>query len=362
MTHAWCSDPARDAAVRAAEDNRTGPLATLGEAIAALFADAAERSSTVSEKGEGQSGMRTERVTLEITRPAIANYPAPAKHFMWQHLLRDVVRGDRESVRVVEEELSDAWAQRLASLTDERDAAIRERDAARAGAAEDARAYSAESDARAQAQQELQDRCDTAYVPAESAGCGAAERLHRETWLRLERDELIIQRDKLRSRVAELEAATGGGVSSLPSFSGTGKLAVEETQAASGGGEGEPVAWMLEWTDHADLYGSKTQAERAAAGDVVPQPLYRATPQPRGWLTGEERGIIAGITDDDEYTEEGQNIAKGLLARSSPPEVVLPQPPFARSNVAYSDWIMCLDAVRSALAAAGVAVKKVGRE
>jgi hypothetical protein len=38
MTHAWCSDPARDAAVRAAEDGRTGPLPTLGEAIAAPFA------------------------------------------------------------------------------------------------------------------------------------------------------------------------------------------------------------------------------------------------------------------------------------------------------------------------------------
>ena len=43
MTHAWCSDPSRDAAVRAAEDGRTGPLPTLGEAIARPFAEAAER-------------------------------------------------------------------------------------------------------------------------------------------------------------------------------------------------------------------------------------------------------------------------------------------------------------------------------
>jgi len=34
--HAWCRDPSRDAAVRAAEDGRTGPLPTLGEAIAAV--------------------------------------------------------------------------------------------------------------------------------------------------------------------------------------------------------------------------------------------------------------------------------------------------------------------------------------
>jgi len=37
MTHPWCSDPARDAAVRAAEDNRSGPLTTLAEAIDEVF-------------------------------------------------------------------------------------------------------------------------------------------------------------------------------------------------------------------------------------------------------------------------------------------------------------------------------------
>ena len=109
----WCKDIERDAAVRAAEDGRTGPLPTLGEAIAGPFADAAERSSTVSKTGDGQSGMRTERITLEVTRPAIPNYPAPAKHWMWQHLLRDIVQGDRESVRVVDEPSSEAEAEML---------------------------------------------------------------------------------------------------------------------------------------------------------------------------------------------------------------------------------------------------------
>jgi len=32
MEHAWCSDAGRDAAVRAAEDGRDGPLPTLEEA------------------------------------------------------------------------------------------------------------------------------------------------------------------------------------------------------------------------------------------------------------------------------------------------------------------------------------------
>jgi hypothetical protein len=51
MTHAWCRDIARDAAVRAAEDGRTGPLPTLEEAIASPFTDAAERSVPVSKTG-----------------------------------------------------------------------------------------------------------------------------------------------------------------------------------------------------------------------------------------------------------------------------------------------------------------------
>jgi len=81
--------------------------------------------------------------------------------------------------------------------------------------------------------------------------------------------------------------------------------------------------------------------------------------QPRGWLTGDERELIAGITDDDEYTEDGQNIAKGLLARSTPPEVVLPETVcWVESNFRYYR----VREVRDALAAAGVAVKEVGRE
>jgi hypothetical protein len=51
-------------------------------------------------------------------------------------------------------------------------------------------------------------------------------------------------------------------------------------QAASG--SGKPVAWMCEWTDHTDLYGSEAQAKRAAGCDIVPQPLYRQPPGPEG--------------------------------------------------------------------------------
>jgi len=64
--------------------------------------------------------------------------------------------------------------------------------------------------------------------------------------------------------------------------------------------------------------------ERDAARARVAE-LEAAAP-PRGWLTEEERELIAGLTDDDDYTDEGQNIAKALLARSAPPKVKRPNP------------------------------------
>ena len=58
--------------------------------------------------------MRTERVTLEITRPTVCHYPAAAKNFVWWHLLRDVVQGERESVRVVPPGEADVEIRRIA--------------------------------------------------------------------------------------------------------------------------------------------------------------------------------------------------------------------------------------------------------
>jgi hypothetical protein len=127
----------------------------------------------------------------------------------------------------------------------------------------------------------------------------SAEKMWRDN-LAMQRNEIRDERDALKARVAELEAASGGGE------------------------------------------------------------------QPRGWLTEDEREIIAGIADDDEYTEEGQNIAKALLARSSPPEVVLPKL-HTRCEVNEANnkspclWFRRPDVIKS-LAAAGVAVKEVGRE
>jgi hypothetical protein len=219
MTHAWCHDTARDAAVRAAEDGRDRPLPTLGEAIARPFAcaacggfgmdhrcresceecdgsgramipksvsassapeqenkgvrmtksdrqaadyraeaiarpfaGAAKCSSTVSEKGEGQSGMRTERVVLEITQFNDGGYK-PVSEWDWEFFLRGEALTDGESVRVVEDEEREGVCNRADMVTLE--------------------------------------VTEVAEIVRE-------------------RDTAIRERDELKARVAELEAASGG--------------------------------------------------------------------------------------------------------------------------------------------------------
>jgi len=321
----WCKDIPRDAAVRAAEDGRTGPLPTLGEAIASPFAEAAERSVPVSKTGEGQSGMRKERVTLEVVHGAIASVNDQRwwDNRLWIEPQKGesvrVVEEDREAVdRVSREEGYQVLQAEMLTAREERDTAIRERE-------------------------ELREQL-------ESVACRAAT---AETAL-----------GEIKS-LHYTRAAVNGAAWKAHS------IASKALEAASGG-EGEPVAWMCEWTDYGSLHRFKSDAEDAANGTVVPQPLYRAPPQPRGWLTEEERDLIAGITDDDEFTEEGQNIAKGLLARSTPPEVVKPgpwkiAPEFLALGLKWRQFIDDYNQQRdsewiAAIAVAGVAVKEVGRD
>jgi hypothetical protein len=114
----WCKNIARDAAVRAAEDNRAGPLPTLGECIDGMIPKSVSASSAQEQenKGDGMAtnGLRTERVTLEVTHDShisLCDWPSLRTFF-------------GESVRVVEE----AHFDDLAQVAMERDAAIRERD------------------------------------------------------------------------------------------------------------------------------------------------------------------------------------------------------------------------------------------
>ncbi len=143
--HAWCRDVARDEAVRAAEDGRDRPLPTLKECIAGVtesmsvdargeemeqgnFAHAVERSVEVSETVNGQSQLRTERVTLEVT------HDLDARLSDWIVEVVDESLGLMESVRVVEDCCIDHI--NMGEVLRQRDAAIRERDALQARVAE----------------------------------------------------------------------------------------------------------------------------------------------------------------------------------------------------------------------------------
>jgi hypothetical protein len=158
-----------------------------------------------------------------------------------------------------------------------------------------------------------------------------------------------MEADTLRARVAELEADVNDCNIILGNRWRDAVSVVTGKAAPAASGGGEPVAWGFVTTDGAIVHVSTFEPEPGTATVI---PLYRSPPQPRGWLTEDEREIIAGIADDDEYNEEGQNIAKALLARSSPPEVDLP------ISLSPIDE----ELVRASLAAAGVAVKEVGRE
>ena len=122
MSH-WCHDIPRDEAVRAAEDGRSGPLPTLEKVIAAVT----ERRP-VQPGGSGNvTGLRTERITLEITH----DLDAPLGEWIVQVL--DESLGFDESVRVV-----DNTAERITqALTADRfAAAVQEADRLRARVAE----------------------------------------------------------------------------------------------------------------------------------------------------------------------------------------------------------------------------------
>jgi hypothetical protein len=134
--------------------------------------------------------------------------------------------------------------------------------------------------------------------------------------------------------------------------------------AASGGGEGEPVAFgvrMKSGTFKGFLFPSREKASKCAeliTDEVVA--FFQEPPQPRGWLTGEEREALEWWGGKDCPVSHGQVNAwrgaiRNLLARSSPPEVVLPC-----SWKTIQGELVCLHReVIAALAAAGVAVEEV---
>ena len=177
----------------------------------------------------------------------------------------------------------------------------------------------------------------------------------------------MAEADSLRARVAELEPKLA------PDANDDGE-SNHAAQAASGGGEGEPVAWGIanpRYTDfgNCEVWTVRQTEEIAKAVYLAADgwqhfPLYRQPPQPRGWLSEEERESIDRATHGVEMFDGVSALTKALrslLARSSPPEVVHPECHFDQFSgcSAVHAWNICAADFRKALAAAGVAVKEV---
>jgi hypothetical protein len=342
--HAWCHDPDRDEAVRAAEDGRTGPLPTLEEAIAVF--------------SPSEEGLRTERVTLEIVRGDGLH----VRQWPWHDILKAWGLGEEdeaESVRVVEDEpSSDADAEVLRH------------------------AFVASEIQRLKADAEV----DRLRKELEAAS-GGGERL-REQVASIVHEAMRFYRlaetarwqggnsfaeSRARQAAAEIvelmQAASGGNPPETPEGS---------TQAASGGGEGEPVAFVLNEEQEAavryfcTLCGESDPVKigHAAAlstllpGSVCYRPPQPATPQPRGWLTEEQRNALRWVCSITPIptAEADKHFAalRALRARSSPPEVVKPQG-LGGPKLDQETTIQRRDRQwTKALAAIGVAVKEVG--
>jgi len=329
MTHAWCHDTARDAAVRAAEDNRTGPFPTLEECIA-MIPKSVSASCTVEHENKGDdmtmrdkqaadyraeqsereapAGLRRERVTLEVTyNPNI--FP-PTTRWAWESLLR-LRSNDGESVRVVSDEEREAEAIGL------------RRDAAAA----------------------------RNRVEVLEAGNSAAHKLITSL-------ESQLESVACRAATAEtaLEAASGEADPEDADIGYALRLFVDGRRVMSHELDRQQASAFVISADHLAKY----------IRDEYQPPVDEATPAasgggewPRGWLTAEEREAVLWAADaayNKQHPDE--DILRSLLARSSPPEVVLPFVDPALARIVYgrdSEWL-------AALAAAGVAVKEVGRE
>ena len=139
--------------------------------------------------------------------------------------------------------------------------------------------------------------------------------------------------------------------------------------------KGEPWFDGSRWHERYEL----TADERLAKWkDKDALPLY-AAPQPAsGWLTAEEREAVAfaakklselsnrqyvnGDQDAARDTTREEYFLRALLARSSPPEVVLPRECGGlRYGSFVAGWNGYRDEALKALAVAGVKVKEVGK-
>ena len=401
MSHSWCRDIERDEAIRAAEDAAANwrrlevgevieegdefqkkdgnwlPVdhAWVGEAVAVYHRP--HRRRRVPPPDSRDLPAAVAELRERVARLEAAANPRPDPGTGWRLLAEDEVieQGDEWLLppayldnweptccqgdtpqrtqltyrrRVVADATlgsGDAFAfDEIVRLTAERDAAIRERDAAR--------------------------------EEAEKATALAKGLEEKRLYFRLDRDAAREECERLKARAAELEsnanaatilakiresewnvasalaaeanaelssapAANAGGVSNPEPISGAGK--------SRGSGNQEPVLYGVLWEGRPrveawDVRDTEEQAVRLAGTDGTVIPLCAApvaesatTPPPRGWLTRHERWRLGEMVAwlQGRAAEHPDTIHGGLcesyaadiaalLARSSPPRVQLP--------------------------------------
>jgi hypothetical protein len=388
MTHAWCTDVSRDAAVRAAEDNRTGPLPTLGECIkrqnqsqTARPCGGTDPATLGGEPSVAGNGLRTERITLEVTHDShlsLRDWPSLRTFFgetvrvvgdeeregelATCSVLREACReraDERDTAKALAEyrkDMMDHYVRRIAFWTEQyelRESALKKEEA-RVGHLEDAN-------------RALMDAANTASDMIDK--------------VEAERDAAIRERDAAKARVAHLEDENRA-------------LKDAAAPTANGDGEGEPVAdakpfaWAVveKGKDAAWCYAFRSDRDQAqrefSASDFSYFPVYRSPPKPRGWLSEEERACLEKMRDElkrlllamslktviGQNTERDFIAVESILARSSPPEVVKPgpwtvAPDFLAFGVNWQQFVNDYNENRDAqwiavLAAAGVPVKE----
>ena len=369
--HPWCLDPSRDEAVRAAEDGREGPLPTLEEAIAEAFANEAKCSPAVSETGEVQSGLRTERVTLEITHDGkhgpVAQWPFECG-------------SHGKGVRVVEEfgtalpRVVEDMAAEIKRLDAERDAAIRERDTLRAEGitqaltadrfaaavieADTLRARVADLESQLES---VACRAATAEMALESSGQADEEDANIGYALRLFVDgRRVLSHELDRQQAGAFLIAADH----LAKYLRT-EYQAQFDESAPAASELPPPAAFLD-ARHDPI--APTSGERIRAKKLSPAASVAAG---TGWLTPEEQEAImylvanrsqfAPQTPHEERRNAACQVCHALIARSTPPEVVLPLYCGMPAPITQGVWDDCIRRVRAALAAAGVTVKEVGK-